>query len=157
MYAWQKLDYKEAGNLVQNRDPREFGWGYFGIDNMPQSGIGLFFWFESPTELLDFITNIETQILPDSDTVKKEIQEILKEADLNDGLTNSLRTQINAKLVDIEIKWWGKFSNLRSGYSKFSKEVIGSFFESLSQDNIIKAVPDRYLPQFIEFCRWWGH
>ena len=147
MYSWQNMDYGKAGELVHNRDPRKCNWGYFASDTLPESGVGLFFWFESPAELLAFIVEIETRALPDKKKVKK-VQELIKRIKFKNKLTEELRKQINNILADIEIKWWGKFSDLCSGKSKFSREVINSYFGSSSYDKNQTV----YLPKFVEFC-----
>jgi len=153
MYAWQNMDYGKAGSLVHDRDPRKFSCGYFANDTLPESGVGLFFWFESPAELLAFIANIETQVLPDKGKAKK-VQKILAGLNLNRGLTTDLRKLINNELNDIEIKWWGKFSDLYSGKSKFSREILNSYFGPFLRLNIPLTV---YIPKFVEFCEKWGH
>jgi len=153
MYVWENMDYGKAGSLVHERDPRKFSWGYFASDTLPQSGIGLFCWFESPAELIAFIANIEAQVLTDKEKVK-EIKKVLKRIKLNGGLTTDLRKQINSELNDIEIKWWGTFSDLCSGKNKFSREMLNAYFGPLPQHNKPQTV---YVPKFIDFCERWGH
>jgi hypothetical protein len=152
MYGWQNLDYGKAGALIRDRDPRKYGWGYFATDTIPESEVGLFFWFESPAELLAFIANIETQALQDKEKVKK-VKEILKGSTVNRGLTRGLRKQLNDQLKDIQIKWWGKFSELYSGKTKFSQKLISAYFgpDSKSTSQTI------FIPKFIEFLWKYGH
>jgi hypothetical protein len=147
MYSWQNIDYGKAGELAHGRDPRKFIWGYFASDTLPESGVGLFFWFESPAELLAFIMDIETLAISDKKKVKK-VQDLIKRINFENKLTEELRKQINNILGDIEIKWWGRFSDLCSGKSKFSKSVLNSYYGSSKYDKT-KTV---YLPKFVEFC-----
>ena len=152
MYAWENLDYGKAGALVRERDPRKQGWGYFAEDTLPDSGVGLFFWFESPEELLSFISIIETQALQDKKKAKS-VKDLLKGSVVNKGLTKGLRKQINDRLEDIEIKWWGKFSELYSGKTKFSSQLLEAYYGPEQKDKSQTV----YIPKFIEFCWKYGH
>jgi hypothetical protein len=152
MYLWQNLEYGKAGAMVHERDPREYGWGYFATDTIPGSGVGLFVWFETPAELLAFLEKIEVQGLEDKQTAK-EVVKIIKKAELKDTLTEDLRKQTNKALKDIEIKWWGKFTDLYTGKNKFSREILTAYFGSPQGND-----PERvYIPRFIDFCTNWGH
>ena len=153
MFEWQNLDYGEAGKLVHERDPRNYNWGYFASDTLPQSGIGLFFWFESPEELLAFIAKIETQAFSDKEKAKK-VKEAIKGFNLKGKFTTDLQRQLNNELNDIEIKWWGKFSDLCSGKNKFSRDLLKAYYGQ--QYNSSKPQPV-YTPKFIVFCEDWGH
>ena len=108
---------------------------------------------ESPSELLAFIADIETQALKDKNTIKK-VREVIKGFGKNKRLTEDLRKQINSQLSDIEIKWWGRFSDLCKGKGKFSKQLIKSYFGPLFNPDKPQTV---YTPKFIEFCQNWGH
>ena len=106
---------------------------------------------------MDFVINVETHILTNSEKVKQELKQIIKGYNINRGLTKNLREQINSKLGDIEIQWWGDFSDLRSGRSKFSKEIIIAFVNSLPEDKKDGTATIKHVNEFIEFCKHWGH
>lgn len=173
MYEWQNIKLEEALSLVQSRNPIEFSWGYYSNDTHPQGGVGSFSWFESRDELLDYLVSVDAQIWSYSaqgldeeayTEMKKAIQKILKEADSNRELTDSLRKRISKhlseQLMDVEISWWGKFSDLCSGKDAFSREFIDWFFDDYgeySEDKKPKTVTAEHIPEFIEFCKEFGH
>ena len=169
MYEWQDRSYEKAAKLVQGRDPIVFGVGYYSNDTWPESGIGSFSWFGSQEELLDYLVNIETQIWShDVDEFDEEryteqkltIQKCLKGVDSNKELTNSLRKRINEQLIGWEIGWWGNFSDLCSGRDAFSRELIEWFYNyhgEYSEISTPKTIRKEYIPEFVKYCRDFGH
>ncbi|MFC1953600.1 hypothetical protein ACFLVZ_00970 [Chloroflexota bacterium] len=168
MYEWENIDFIEAGGIVEVRDPRQFGWGYYSKDTSNSPGVGAFSWFESLDELLNYLVNIEPNIWSygvngvDEETytkLKTKIQEILNKDDLKKGLTNKLREKISTELKEGEICWWGEFSDLYTGNDSFSRQLIGGYLgdDEEPENNESKVVTEEQIPEFLEFCRGFGH
>ena len=167
MYEWENIDFLDAGSLVELRDPRQFGWGFYSKDYSTPPGVGAFSWFESRDELLDYLVNMEPNIWAygfngvDQETftrLKTTVQEILAEADLNKGLTDGLRRKISKEFDNGEISWRGNFSDLHKGDDAFSETLVHEFLDSdNNEEGKPTMVTDEQIPGFIEFCKGFGH
>jgi len=170
MYEWESIDFTDAGFLVELRDPRQFGWGYFTNYSSASSEVGAFSWFESLDELLDYLVNIEPKIWSDGiygldeskyQELKVAVQDVPKEAYSNKRLTDGMREEISNQLEGGEISWWGEFSDLCTGNGPFSRQLIDLYFKEEDDENLKNGyagvVTEEHVPGFIEFCKGFGH
>jgi hypothetical protein len=159
MYDWENLHWAEAASKVQERNPGRFGWGYFLVEGMPY-GIGNFFWFDSPKELLAFLVQIEPELHAHSldkeqrGNLRMVLKKIQSEADMRNGLTEQLQKRINDEIDGEAIVWWGTFSELCAGGNEFSDNFITDFFERIGEaGKDTTVITAKYIPRFIKFLQ----
>ena len=164
MYEWQNMENVEAMLLVSQRDPKKFGWGYFSQD----WDAGQFCWFASLEELLAYMQRVGIPyFFPEEDYQEeiKTIKDVIKEADLTKGLTDDLLLQITRLIEEmdvidgirnfnLQIIWWGEFSDLASGKGEFGKDLLRHF---LGEDAEPGIVTEEQIPAFAEYLQYYDY
>ncbi len=163
MHEWQGMETIDAANLVSGRDPRECPWGVFGMDD---DGVGLFLWFASPGELLDFAVEVEPRIHLEADddelpALQGALQSLRANAGSPDALSDGLRQEFNAALCGYaEYQWWGRFADLCEDAGAFASELREELRDSDTEeapDNPARPITPDELESFIEYLTDYGH
>jgi hypothetical protein len=169
-YEWEdKIDASNVHSLEfpQQRDPREFPYGYFGSDDFVLASAGSFMWFESPHEMLTWLKLGEPKLyeVPDED-----LQKIA--GPIDDALPNyvapgsSLDPELIAQIRKGSkgyfcIDWWGKFDELVSGETPFASDVRERFWDLYAEDEELERdvqppIPPNLIDVFLIFLSEYG-
>jgi hypothetical protein len=146
------------GDLASNRDPRRASWGYYASDENV-CGVGLFFWFNTREELLEFLSEYEGV---DSECHEPELLlgQMRKVADQiragRLGLEEA-RQQFNELLKGhLDVEWIGNFDEMLSGNHPFCIQMREDFLE-IEDESTVPAVAPRQVKDFIEMLSGYGH
>lgn len=160
--VWQEQMEKDQQN--QNED----SWGMFSYGDAPPAiggGVGVFCWFDSRDELLDFI--VKTLPFcppgPGSDNyieTAKSVNEIIEKIKNNQLSLELGREQLNQILLNYsQIEWFGQFKELCLGAQPYPQKVIESFrYPSNSNKKELNTagINDFELVAFKEFLLMYG-
>lgn len=141
MYKWMRMETWTAHHFAATRDPRKHPYGLLG-GNISPGGVQKFIWFETPEEMLFFITK---KLLPgffhlrglDSDEYHSlrelrnaalKIQEQFLGGEISFQEAGKSLQHILAA-VDFEASWWGLSSELFQGQDEFSRGLRSGFRE----------------------------
>jgi hypothetical protein len=88
-------------------------------------------WFDSVGDLVNHILEVELPLDTFGDEDEQEkyfgpLQQLLAGVK-HDGLTEELRNSINNLYWGGWVHWWGKFDDLLTGETPFSREMLGRF------------------------------
>lgn len=157
--------FDDAMAIVADRDPRDFRYGYLAFGDAPAGiggGTGVFAWFASHAERLDFWVDKELgeywlSETPrgESDAVKAAIRAAVAEVG-GLGAGDAPVSKANAILSGmIELKWWGELDDLLAGSTEFAIALRSDFLEEENDgDSVVpRAIAPGELDEFVEFLR----
>ena len=141
------------GDIASQRDPSRAPWGYYCSDDHV-FGAGLFLWFKTKEELLQFLAEHEGADSEHHDqaTLRAGMRKIANQM-IGDRLGfEKGRQRFNALLKGhLDIEWMGHFAGLLSGDSPFGRKLRAEFLATE------EPIPAENVPDFIELLRNYGH
>ena len=155
---------EEIAERAHRFEPDSNTWGFYGFSDGPVNAAGAtggFLWFVSREEMVVFIT----QYLPlwcagpdcsDHSAVTGSAGKILSVLE-KDGASDSVREQLNEVLKGYaQIEWWGRFCELLSGNSVFSKQVRKWFWSAGGAVDCGDPIPTDQGHRFSELLQEYG-
>jgi hypothetical protein len=138
---------KEAANAgihAVNAKPQPDDWGLFAYSDAPPAaggGAGLFHWFDTKAQLLDFVKRHLTFASPghsdiDPGRVAFEAERLIDAmgADPTPGLMEAARLDLNKTLRTFtQIEWWGSYEALLRGHHPYARVVRAWFRNAADQ------------------------
>ena len=139
---------KEAANVgmpAVNANPQPDDWGLFACSDAPPAaggGAGLFHWFETKAQLLDFVKHHLTFASPghyeiDPGRVAFETEQLIDALGSDPGVERieTTRLELNRVLGTFtQIEWWGSYEALRRGQHPYAREVR-AWFRNAEDEN----------------------
>ncbi len=156
------------GNIASERDPRCSPWGYFGCDYFP--GVGLFFWFDTKEQLLEYLSEYEgaDSESHDLEFLRAEMRKITDDIRAGRLDFEVARQQFNAVLKDhLDIEWMGHFDEMQSGKHPFCNQIREEFLEEsmetddesigMDDESTAPAIAPEQVEDFIIMLHNYGH
>lgn len=150
------------GEEARLRDPRQAPFGFLARGDFVQEGAEVFMWFESLNDLVTHLQDVEPVLLTsldegfDAEAYRDLIRIPLDQA-MWRGLDDDTRLAFNEAADGMMvIDWWGKFTELQSGQSPTSRELLSWFRAPGASipDSVEPLVPEE-LEAFVGFVRSW--
>jgi hypothetical protein len=121
-WAWEHLEPAAAARMLHERDPRGFEWGVYVLNDSTGAqggGFGAFFWFEDPSEMGVFLTDVATPVFGGDGWMAEDWRgravHIMRRAIEGKVGWERARNQVNALSRHAwQIEWWGPYDELRS-------------------------------------------
>ncbi len=145
---------------ASKRDPRTAQFGYFAYDDNSLASVGLFFWFESPRDLLHAIVHLEPFLYDEEPDLARRLDAVIGDPSNHDLKPELLQRVNEAATGDFQVAWWGTFSGLRSEESDWVRELRERFRDALEggehEDPSSAAIGDDEVDNFIDFLSEYG-
>ena len=144
-------DLYRIDNFVRFRNPFYAQIGYH-CDDSHGCGPCRFKWFDSLSEMIDHILNVELPLLSCDREMLDELRPLLEQLlgrVTAEGLTEELRESLNQQNSGFALYWWGALDDLLSGETQFSREILDGFTRSQSSE----ATGRTLMVDFVEFLR----
>lgn len=147
MYKWSRMKVRDAFEYIVTRDARKYPYGHL-ISLMSLGTVSRFCWFETPDELLLFMSQ---KLLPgfisvtglDSDEYhsSREIRDAVllirdrfHSGEISFQETEKMLCPVLAA-AECEVCWWGQYSELLEGQDNFSREMRSAFRQEYLDPN----------------------
>jgi hypothetical protein len=140
--------------IVVDRDPRVFPYGFFASDNAV--GIGFISWFKDVDEMMGFLLKVEPVIWDyEDEELENYVNNISNIADKvkSAGLSEDLRTNFNEFVKnDFEIGWWGTFEDLLKDNNEFTQKTREDFID-MEEEGMGDKISEESIAEFIEWLK----
>ncbi|MFO7905716.1 MAG: hypothetical protein R6U98_23870 [Pirellulaceae bacterium] len=148
--------------------PTAASWGLFGYSDAPApicgSGMGTFHWFETKTEMLEFVYDYMAWWHPAPSSMTPEemaekVQILFADFDASSHDLEQLRSNLNHFMQNMwQIEWWGQFKDLTDGNGGFAARIRSDFREDVEGlDGGSTAIPEDKLDDFHEYLQSYGY
>ena len=161
-----KIEKAEANwNAVVHGAPDGNAWGFFSYGDACGAiggGVGMFTWFDSRAELLEFIASTLPYSPPgpsgaDVDTVEAETRQIVDAMSVGELDDSAAVARLNGVLASFsQIKWIGTFEALLSGSHEYASLVRERFRGSDADGNDTSPIQPQETADFRDFLMTWG-
>ena len=148
---------EQAAEAALERNPRQAPWGFYSGGSFVIDSSRVFSWFESLSDLGEFLENglLEIHGIEGEELKRYQAQlDPLVRQLKADGPNAELLAQVNAVVKDeISIDWWGNFSELIANETGFSRRIASGF---LDEDEAGRALFADELDDFFEYLQTCG-
>lgn len=161
-----KIEKAEANwNEVVHGAPDGNAWGFFSYGDACGAiggGVGMFTWFDSRAELLEFIASTLPCSPPgpseaDVDTVEAETRQIIDALSVGKLEDSEAVARLNRVLASFShIEWIGTFEALLSGPHEYASLVRGHFRGRDADRNDTSPIQPQETTDFQDFLMTWG-
>ena len=157
---------RDQGVSPNEKDPREYPFGYFARDAYVLSGIGLFRWFASENEALrgylDDFVELAEQAGNESYEPLEQLREFVTEALSRGDRFNELVPRLNAITSDDSvIVWCGTFLELTTSDADLPRELREYFLDpeadQIGDGDAVPPIPEERIEEFIEYVQGYGY
>jgi hypothetical protein len=142
-----------AGEEAMSRDPRMAPFGFFSGGSFALDHVRVFSWFETLTDLAQFLLEVEPEIYAvdgaDLAEYRHKVTPVLQRLK-TEGFGPALRDEFNAAIEDVfVIQWWGRFEELASAKTEFATQLVEEFLD----EEIARPLADDELDEFVEYLQ----
>lgn len=137
------IDGRISKDLVTVQSQYE---GLFAYSDAPApicgSGIGMFHWFQTKTEILEFVPDYMAWYHPSPSSMSAEQiadtgQSVVAGFDASHGDLEQLRGDLNQFMQNMwQIDWWGQFGELIDGCGYFPARIRADFLEDREETGV---------------------
>jgi hypothetical protein len=157
---------QDIGIAMLNREPCRSDWGLFAYGDAPPAiggGFGLFQWFSTQVEMLDYVKRHLTFMNPglssiDPGRVAHEVQELVKSLGQNPSaeVLETARLPLNHILQTFsQVEWWGAFEDLLQGDHSYATKVR-AWFRDGDEESTGRPIQEDELAAFIDAIGQYG-
>ena len=160
---------EQASRDANERVPNSSTWGMFtfGVPAAIGGSVGVFLWFETRDDLLEFVAEdlcFAPHGLAGSNAfeVTEKVREVIVRVRTDEMDWEAGRIEVNGILHKFsQIEWWGIFPDLRSAEHPYAAIVVNEFREQQTgepsaADGDVAEIGDDELEEFREFISTWG-
>jgi hypothetical protein len=157
---------QELAQAANERTPDSQSWGLFSYGDGPPAaggGVGIFLWFSSEAELLDFVALHLLFSEPGPTGVLVEprlvaVGEIIDKLRIGELERGPARLALNNSLKCFsQIEWWGTRSNLFSADAEFPRRVRARFRDDWGKpDSTGQAITEEEEKDFLQYLETYG-
>lgn len=160
---------EQASRDANERVPDSSAWGMFtfGVPAAIGGSVGVFLWFETRDDLLEFAAEglcFAPHGLAGSNAleVTEKVREVIGRVRTAELDWEAGRIEVNGILRKFsQIEWWGVFADLRSAEHPYAAIVVNEFREQQTgepsaADGDVAEIGDDELEEFREFISTWG-
>ena len=165
--GWDRDEMTAILDQANNADPMRAPWGV-RLEDSHGWGPGLFFWFESPAEMLECVSTAGPAISldPDVPADRERAQAIAERgaelAQVCEASIDSLRDAMEqlAEVLPDAVSWVGTPADLAAGGGEIPERLREAYWEE-QRDDVERAqafapIPEETRPEFFRFCTTWG-
>jgi hypothetical protein len=132
----RRTSAQAAATAAWDENPAPRDWGLFSVSDAPAGiggGVGAFLWFDSESDVLNFIEahiafHSPGPITVDVEALLLKVGAIVDKFKAHEIDYSAARLQLNSALEHFsQIQWWGATSDLLSADSEFPRRVRSWF------------------------------